>query len=168
MCTAFRCRAYPTSEQAANLSRTFGGVRKVWNETLAWRHQRWYGESLSTNVPEANAPLTVMKRLPEFAHLSEVSSVPLQQVLRTQQKAFANFFAQRAGYPRFTSRTGRRSGEYTRSAFRGRAGRLPLAKQDGPLDIVWSWPDIDPATLDPSTAASGQRPPTLACTGSVC
>ena len=61
---------------------------------------RWYGEHLSTNVPEANAYLTAMKRLPEFAYLGEVSSVPLQQVLRTQQKAFVNFFAKRARYPR--------------------------------------------------------------------
>jgi putative transposase len=158
MRTAFKCRAYPTDVQAANLARTFGCVRKVWNETLAWRHGRWYGEHLSTNVPEANAHLTAMKRLPEFAYLAEVSSVPLQQVLRIQQKAFANFFAKRARYPRFKSRTGRQSAEYTRSAFRWRDGRLHLAKQDGPLDLVWSWPDIDPATLDPSTVTVSRDP----------
>ena len=28
-----------------------GCVRLVWNRTLAWRHQRWYGEKLPTNVP---------------------------------------------------------------------------------------------------------------------
>lgn len=156
--TAFKCRAYPTPEQASNLARTFGCVRKVWNETLAWRHQRWYGEHLSTNVPEANAHLTAMKRLPEFAYLSEVSSVPLQQVLRTQQKAFANFFAKRSRYPRFKNRNGRQSAEYTRSAFRWRDGHLHLAKQDGPLDLVWSWPDIDPVTLDPSTVAVSRDP----------
>ncbi|MDQ1304382.1 MAG: putative transposase, partial [Actinomycetota bacterium] len=83
MRTAFKCRAYPTPEQAGTLARTFGCVRKVWNETLAWRHKRWYGEHLNTNVPEANAHLTAMKRLPGYAYLSEVSSVPLQQVLRT-------------------------------------------------------------------------------------
>jgi putative transposase len=158
MRTAFKCRAYPTPEQAANLSRTFGCVRKVWNQTLAWRHQRWHGEHVSTNVPEANAHLTAMKRLPEYAYLSEVSSVPLQQVLRTQQKAFANFFARRARYPRFKSRTGRQSAEYTRSAFRWRHGRLHLAKQDAPLTFVWSWPDIDPATLDPSTVTVSRDP----------
>lgn len=158
MRTAFKCRVYPTPEQAANLARTFGCVRKVWNETLAWRHRRYHSEGLNTNVPEANAHLTAMKRLPEYAYLSEVSSVPLQQVLRTQQKAFANFFAKRARYPRFKSRTGRQSAEYTRSAFRWRDGRLYLAKQDGPLDLVWSWPDINPATLDPSTVTVSRDP----------
>ena len=93
MRTAFKCRAYPTPEQASNLARTFGCVRKVWNESLAWRRQRWHGEQVVTNVPEANAHLTAMKRLPEFAYLCEVSSVPLQQVLRARQTAFVNFFA---------------------------------------------------------------------------
>jgi putative transposase len=34
MRTAFKCRAYPAGVQVANLARTFGWVRKVWNETL--------------------------------------------------------------------------------------------------------------------------------------
>jgi putative transposase len=92
-----------------NLARTFGCVRKVWNETLAWRHGRWYGEHLSTNAPEANAHLTAMKRLPEFAYLAEVSSVPLQQVLRTQQKAFANFAYSPGFEPLFSCGLSRRS-----------------------------------------------------------
>lgn len=158
MRTAFKCRAYPTPEQAANLTRTFGCCRKVWNETLAWRHARYHTDGQNTNVPEANAHLTAMKQLPEYAYLSEVSSVPLQQVLRTQQKAFANFFAKRARYPRFKSRGGRQSAEYTRSGFRWRGGRLYLAKQNAPLDLVWSWPDIDPATLDPSTVTVSRDP----------
>ena len=88
-------------------------------------HERARGE----RAPDRDET-TPRVRLPR----SEVSSVPLQQVLRTQQKAFANFFAKRARYPRFKSRTGRQSAEYTRSAFRWRGGRLYLAKQDGPLD----------------------------------
>ncbi|WP_372444324.1 helix-turn-helix domain-containing protein [Micromonospora qiuiae] len=40
--TAYRCRAYPTPEQAAVLNRTFGWVRVVWNRTLAARHRRWH------------------------------------------------------------------------------------------------------------------------------
>jgi putative transposase len=156
--TAYKCRAYPTPEQADVLNRTFGCVRVVWNRTLAWRHQRWHGEKLSTNVPEANAHLTAMKKLPELAWLNEVSSVPPQQVLRTQQKAFANFFAKRARYPRFKSRDGRQSAEYTRSGFRWRDGYLLLAKMNTPLDFVWSWPDVDLATINPSTVTISRDP----------
>jgi putative transposase len=151
MRTAYKCRAYPNPEQAAQLGRTFGCVRLVWNRTLAWRHQRWYSERQSTNVPQANANLTAMKQDPDLGFLSEVSSVPLQQTLRHQQKAFANFFAGRAKYPRFKSREGRQSAEYTRSGFRYRDGKLYLAKMGEPLAFVWSWPDIDPTTINPST-----------------
>ncbi|TMR97087.1 RNA-guided endonuclease InsQ/TnpB family protein [Nonomuraea basaltis] len=158
MRTAYKCRAYPSPEQAAVLNRTFGCVRVVWNQTLAWRHQRWHQERVSTNVPQANAFLTQLKRSEEFAWLNEVSSVPLQQVLRTQQRAYANFFAGRARYPRFKSRTGRQSAEYTRSGFRWREGRLFLAKTDAPLEFVWSWPEVDPASIDPSTVTVSRDP----------
>jgi putative transposase len=156
--TGFKCRAYPTPEQEAILSRTLGCVRKVWNLTLEWRHGRWYQERQSTNVPQANAFLTGLKRDPEYAYLNEVSSVPLQQVLRRQQKAFANFFAKRARYPRSKTRSGKQSAEYTRSGFRWRDGRLWLAKMDAPLELVWSWPDIGLATLDPSTVTVSRDP----------
>src|SRR5262249_33975654 len=150
MRTAYRCRAYPTAEQAGLLAPPSGAVRLVWNRTLAARRARWQTERLPTNVAQANADLTAMKRDPDLAFLNEVSSVPLQQVLRHQQRAFANFFAKRAGYPRFKSRTGRQAAEYTRSGFRWRDGQLYLAKLATPLTLGWSWPEAAPASAGPS------------------
>lgn len=158
MRTGFKCRAYPNPEQAAILSRTFGCVRLVWNRTLAWRKDRWQAKRASTSFPAANTFLTGLKRDPEFAFLSEVSCVPLQQSVRSQQRAYTNFFAKRAQYPRFKSRTGRQSAEYTRSGFRWRDGKLHLAKMDAPLAIVWSWPGIDPSTVDVSTVTASRDP----------
>ena len=158
MRTAYKCRAYPDLEQASVLSRTFGCVRVVWNRTLAWRHARWYREQARTNFAQANAYLTAMKASEELEWLNEVSSVPLQQAIRHQQTAFGNFFAGRARYPRYKSRNGRQSAEYTRSGFRYRDGRLFLAKLDTPLAFVWSWPDIDPAALDPTTVTVSRDP----------
>src|SRR5581483_11812036 len=143
MRTSYKCRAYPAPEQAAILGRTFGCVRVVWNRTLAWRHQRYYSEGERTGFTQVNAYLTAMKGTEELEWLNEVSSVPLQQAIRHQQTAFGNFFAGRARYPRFKSREGRQSAEYTRSGFRYRDGRLFLAKMDTPLQFTWSWPDID-------------------------
>lgn len=158
MRTAYKCRAYPTPDQVAVLNRTFGCVRVVWNRTLAWRHSRWHQEQQSTNFPAANAYLTEMKQDPDLAWLSEVSSVPLQQSLRTQQAAYANFFAKRACYPRFKSRTGRQSAEYTRSGFRWRDGQLLLAKMGTPLKLAWSWSDIDPTGINPTTVTVSREP----------
>ena len=158
MRTAYKCRAYPALGQASVLNRTFGCVRVVWNRTLAWRHQRYDGEQVKTNFTQASAYLTAMKATGDLAWLNEVSSVPLQQAIRHQQVAYTNFFAKRARYPRFKSRAGRQSAEYTRSGFRYRDGRLFLAKMDTPLEFVWSWPDIDPASIEPSTVTVSRDP----------
>ena len=125
--TAYRCRAYPDEQQQV-LTRTFGCVRVVWNRTLAARHGRWHAEGKGTSYAATDAALTAMKRDPDLAFLTEVSSVPLQQALRHQHKAFCAFFAKRARYPRFKPRRGRQSAHYTRSAFSMRGGELRMAK----------------------------------------
>ncbi|SFN21193.1 Helix-turn-helix domain-containing protein [Actinomadura madurae] len=133
------------------LNRTFGCVRLVWNKTLAERRARYQTEGEQTSYKQTSAALTVWKKNPELLFLNEVSSVPLQQTLRHQHAAFTNFFAGRAHYPRYKARTGRQSAHYTRSAFRMRGGRLWLAKTVRPLDVVWSWPNVDLAVLSPTT-----------------
>ena len=148
--TAYRCRAYPGPAQQQVLSRTFGCIRVVWNRTLAVRRTRWHLERKGTSYGASDRALTAMKKDPDLAFLSEVSCVPLQQALRHQHKAFGAFFARRARYPRFKSRRSRQSAHYTRSAFTMRGGELRLAKTDGPLRFVWSWPDVDLTALDPA------------------
>jgi putative transposase len=148
--TAYRCRAYPDQAQQQVLARTFGCVRVVWNRTLASRRARYAAEGTPTSYAQTDRALTQMKKEPELAFLNEVSSVPLQQALRHQHQAFGAFFGKRARYPRFKSRHGRQSAHYTRSAFTLRGGVLRLAKTDAPLRFTWSWPDIDPAALDPA------------------
>src|SRR5215472_6389099 len=158
MRTAYKCRAYPDIEQTSVLNRTFGCIRVVWNRTLAWRHARYHGEQARTNFTEANAYLTGMKASEDLGWLNEVSSVPLQQAIRHQQVAFSNFFAGRARHPRYKSRSGRQSAEYTRSGFRYRSGHLFLAKMSALLEFAWSWPDIDPASIDPTTVTVSRDP----------
>jgi putative transposase len=151
---AFKYRFYPTDAQAAELSRTFGCVRKVYNLALEARTRAWQqGERVNYNA--TSAMLTAWKKTEEMAYLCEVSSVPLQQCLRHLQGAFVNFWEKRGKYPRFKSRKkSRRSAEYTSSAFRYRDGRLMLAKMKDPLDIAWSRPLPEGAT--PSTVTVSQ------------
>ena len=132
-------------------ARTFGCVRVVWNRTLAGRHARYAAEGKSTSYAQTDAALTAMKKDPDLAWLNEVSSVPLQQALRHQHAAFQAFFGKRARYPRFKSRQGKQSATYTRSAFRMKGGALWLAKTAGPLSVVWTWPGINLALLDPTS-----------------
>ena len=152
---AFKYRFYPTDAQAAELSRTFGCVRKVYNLALAARSEAWTLRQERVNYNATSAMLTSWKKSEELAFLSEVSSVPLQQTLRHLQGAFVNFWQKRAKYPVFKSRKkSRKSAEYTTSGFRFRDGRLTLAKMREPLDIVFSRPL--PAGATPSTVTVSQ------------
>jgi len=164
---AFKYRFYPTDEQAAELSRTFGCVRLVYNKALEERTRGWYGEQRRISYVQSSAALTEWKRTGELAFLAEVSSVPLQQSLRHLQSAFVNFFARRARYPRFKSR--KKSGasaEYTRSAFTWRDGKLTLAKMAEPLGIRWSRPlpqGAQPTTVTVSRDSAGRWFVSLLC-----
>ncbi|WP_406488928.1 RNA-guided endonuclease InsQ/TnpB family protein [Streptomyces phaeochromogenes] len=151
---AFKYRFYPTDAQAAELSRTFGCVRKVYNLALEARTRAWQqGERVNYNA--TSAMLTAWKKSEELAYLSDVSSVPLQQCLRHLQGAFVNFWEKRGKYPRFKCRKkSRRSAEYTSSAFRYRDGQLTLAKMREPLDIRWS--RSLPEGMQPSTVTVSQ------------
>lgn len=157
---AFKYRFYPTDEQAAELSRTFGCVRLVYNKALEERTRAWYGEQRRISYVQSSAALTEWKKTEELAFLCEVSSVPLQQALRHLQTAFGNFFAKRARYPRYKSRKqSRASAEYTRSAFTWRDGTLTLAKMAGSLDIRWSRPlpeGAEPTTVTVSRDRAGR------------
>ncbi|MET7635446.1 transposase, partial [Streptomyces sp. NPDC005499] len=156
---AFKYRFYPTGAQAAELSRTFGCVRKVYNLALAARTEAWTRQE-RVNYNQTSALLTAWKKTEELAFLNDVSSVPLQQTLRHLQSAFTNFFNKRAKYPRFKSRKkSRKSAEYTTSGFRFRDGRLTLAKMADPLDIVWSRPlpkEAKPSTVTVSQDSAGR------------
>ncbi|UED88370.1 RNA-guided endonuclease InsQ/TnpB family protein [Streptomyces profundus] len=164
---AFRYRFYPTDEQAAELSRTYGCVRFVYNRALEERTHAWHSERRRTSYAESSAALTGWKKTEELAFLTEVSSVPLQQALRHLQTAFGNFFAKRSRYPRYKSRKkSRASAEYTRSAFRWRDGELTLAKMAEPLDIRWSCPlpkGSEPTTVTVSRDAAGRWYASLLC-----
>lgn len=163
---AFKYRFYPTDGQAAELSRTFGCVRKVYNMALAARTEAWTRQ-VRVNYNQTSAMLTVWKKTEELAFLNEVSSVPLQQCLRHLQGAFTNFFGKRAKYPRFKSKKkSRHSAEYTTSGFRFRDGQLTLAKMREPLDVVWSRPlpqGAAPSTVTVSQDAAGRWFVSLLC-----
>jgi putative transposase len=157
---AFKFRFYPTGEQAAELGRTFGCVRLVYNKALEARTTAWSQEARRVGYAESSALLTRWKQSEELAFLNEVSCVPLQQALRHLQDAFTSFWAKRTGYPRFKSRKkSKLSAEYTRSAFTFCRGVLKLAKMSEPLDIVWSRPlpeGVEPSTVTVSCDSAGR------------
>jgi len=158
-----RYRFYPTSAQRAYLARTFGCVRLVYNKALEERERAYAetGKGLSYNA--TSALLTRWKRQPEYSWLRDVSCVPLQQTLRHLGTAYQRFFKGQAKHPRFKSKNGKQSAEFTKSGFRLVAGsvvgkpQVYLPKQAEPLRIRWSRPlPSDPTTITISKDQAGR------------
>jgi len=139
MLVRYRFRFCPSAPQRRILAKTFGCVRYVYNRALALRKDAYAENKTKISYNQTSAALTQWKKEPEHSFLREVSSVPLQQTLRHLQTAYNSFFAKRAAYPRFKSKRGEQSAEFTRSAFKwdGQQLNLTLAKI-GHLRIRWS------------------------------
>lgn len=104
-------RLYPTPDQET-LFRQFAGVcRLVWN--LALEQRRVWGRSHGCNFHTASADLKHLRA--EFDWIGAVSQTVQLQTLMDLDKAFANFFAGRAAYPK-----PRRKGDRDGFRFNGR------------------------------------------------
>ena len=97
--TTYRYRIEPTAEQDHDL-RSFAGARRwVWNWALRRKQDHYRETGTGLSYHDLAAALTVLKQQPETAWLRTVDSQLLQQVLRDLDRAFVNFFEQRARDP---------------------------------------------------------------------
>lgn len=101
---AYRLRAYPTHTQCALLGRLFGATRYIWNWALSTRTVAYRECGESINWIALSRQFTALKQRPETAWLCELPREPFNQVLRDQERAFQNFFAKRAAYPKYRRR----------------------------------------------------------------
>ena len=136
---ACKYRFYPNREQAEMLDHTFGCVRFVYNNALAYSKEQ-YEQGNKTNFSDWNKNLTQLKKNPDFNWLKNVSSVPLQQSLRNLDKALKAFFKSGFGYPKFKSNRNKQSACYMSNSFKwdSKTNSLTLAKMKQPLKIKWS------------------------------
>lgn len=138
------------------MQRTFGCVRFVWNQVLAARTERYAATGKGMKFSEASRMVTILCNSAETVWLKEVSAVALNNSIRKQEAAFTNFFAKRARYPRFKNRNSPKSATFSSGGFTFKNGQIKPAKFKTPLKYVWSWPDVDPASLDPKTFTLSQ------------
>lgn len=142
----YRFRCYPTKAQAAQLEKTFGACRWVYNEGLALRSGAWERHRVNVGFAESCRALTGWRRAEGTAWLQEVSSTVLQQSLRHLDQAYTRFFKGGAKYPkRKKKHHAQDSATYVRTGFRWvegverpGTGSVTLAKQTAPLDVRWS------------------------------
>lgn len=139
---AYQFRIYPDAAQVARLSQCFGAARWVWNTCLAWRSHAYKTDGEKVSGVDFSRELTFLKRMEPYAWLADVPATIQVQALRDQDKAFANFFAKRARYPRFKKRQAAQSIRFQLDqrvvAGMYRAGEWLKLPGIGALAVRWS------------------------------
>ncbi|MHA1679492.1 MAG: RNA-guided endonuclease TnpB family protein, partial [Promethearchaeota archaeon] len=102
---AMKIRIYPTRKQESLLSKTFGCTRWAWNHWLEERKAYYREHGNTTGFQYVSAK--ILKE--SHPWLAEPDSIAIQQARRDLDTAYKNFFAKRAGYPRFKNKHDKQS-----------------------------------------------------------
>ena len=149
-------RIYPTQGQQTELSKLFGCCRVVWNDSLAWVLQTDADTAWPSNAELQKLCITLAKRYPQRAWLSEVAVTPLQQSVQDLGVAFKNFFEGHAKLPRFKRRDDKQSARFTQRGFSLKRGKLFLSKI-GLVKVKWSRKlPAEPSSVTVIKNAAGQ------------
>ncbi|PTZ46504.1 cytosine methyltransferase [Pseudomonas aeruginosa] len=98
---AFKYELMPTGEQQRQMRRFAGSCRFVFNKALALQKERYEQSEKKLGYARLCKRLTEWRHDPETAWLKDAPTHPLQQVLKDLERAYSNFFAKRADFPRF-------------------------------------------------------------------
>jgi putative transposase len=98
---AYKYELMPDGEQECDMRRSAGSCRFVYNKALALQKENHdAGNKFIGYVPMA-ANLPIWKREAGQEWLKDAPSQALQHALKDLEKAYKNFFAKRADFPRF-------------------------------------------------------------------
>lgn len=98
---AYKFELIVTGEQQRQMRRFSGACRFVYNKALALQKERHEQGEKKLSAFELNNLLPQWKAEPETKWLSDSPSQTLQQSLKDLDRAYKNFFAKRADFPRF-------------------------------------------------------------------
>jgi transposase len=97
----FKYELMPTGEQQRRMRRFAGACRFVYNKALALQKARFDAGEKKLGYAGLCKQLTQWRNSTDTAWLADAPVHPLQQSLKDLERAYANFFAKRAGFPRF-------------------------------------------------------------------
>jgi putative transposase len=98
---AFKYELMPNGEQQRDMRRFAGSCRYVFNKALALQKSGYEAGEKKLGYAELCKQLTKWRHDPETAWLADAPVHPLQQALKDLERAYQNFFAKRAMFPRF-------------------------------------------------------------------
>ena len=103
MFKAYKYRIYPNNEQKAQIAKTFGCCRFVYNHTLAYRKEIYEKEKKSVSKTDCNNYCNrELKK--DYEWLREVDKFALTNAIYNMDSAYQKFFKEYAGYPKFKSK----------------------------------------------------------------
>ncbi|MGO4308216.1 RNA-guided endonuclease InsQ/TnpB family protein [Cupriavidus sp. RAF12] len=98
---AFKYEMMPTGEQQRQMRRFAGSCRFVFNKALSLQMERYGHGEKKLGYAGLCKLLTEWRNGSETPWLKDAPTHPLQQTLKDLERAYANFFAKRADFPRF-------------------------------------------------------------------
>jgi putative transposase len=97
---AYQFQTEPNGEQLRDLRRFVGSCRFVYNKALALQKALYKQGKQKLSYAGLCQSLVEWKKQGETAWLAEAPSQALQQTLKDSERAYQNFFAKRADFPR--------------------------------------------------------------------
>ncbi|MBE9610873.1 RNA-guided endonuclease InsQ/TnpB family protein [Chitinilyticum piscinae] len=98
---AFKYELQPTGEQQRNMRRYAGACRFAFNKALALQKENHEAGNKFIGYVAMAKNLTAWRNGSETPWLKDAPVHPLQHALKDLEKAYKNFFAKRAAFPRF-------------------------------------------------------------------
>src|SRR5574343_752004 len=98
---AFKYELMPSGEQLRQMRRFAVSCRFVFNKALALQKERYERGEKKLGYAGLCKLLTEWRNSTETAWLADAPVHPLQQTLKDLERAYSNFFAKRADFPRF-------------------------------------------------------------------
>lgn len=98
---AFKFELRPDGQQEGQMRRFAGACRFVFNKALALQKERYEQGEKKLGYAGLCKELTAWRNGSETPWLADAPVHPLQQTLKDLERAYANFFAKRADFPRF-------------------------------------------------------------------
>jgi putative transposase len=98
---AFKFELMPNGQQERQMRRFAGSCRFVYNKALALQKARYEQGEKKLGYAGLCKLLTEWRNSAETAWLADAPVHPLQQTLKDLERAYSNFFAKRADFPRF-------------------------------------------------------------------
>ena len=103
MLKSYKFRLYPNEEQEKLLQKTFGCVRFVYNQCLAYKIDKYKNENISLSKFDVNNYKNrVLKK--EYEWLQEVDKWALDNAVINLDSAYQKFFKEHSGFPKFKSK----------------------------------------------------------------